>query len=110
MEGKKYRAVISPTVIDGLQRLIISLMEESESSAKKYTQWLQERELIKTIQVDFLIKEVYYHQIYKVRYQNQARLTLLGLEESKKMSSSCTMNEKHLLYQEGMHIKELLKH
>ena len=63
------------------QPLIKASTEEVEKSIKKYAQWLQDWEILKRIQnVDFAAKEIHYHNICRVRYQNKAKFTTQGHE------------------------------
>ena len=50
------------------QPLIKASTEEIERNIKKYAQWLQDWEILKRIQnVDFVAKEIHYHNICRVR-------------------------------------------
>ena len=74
------------------QPLIKVSTEEIERSIKKYVQWLQDWEILKQIQnVDFAAKEIHYHNICRVRYQNKATFTTQGHEE---MQLQCNKTEK----------------
>ena len=74
------------------QPLIKVSTEEIERSIKKYVQWLQDWEILKKIQnVDFAAKEIHYHNICRVRYQNKATFTTQGHEE---MQLQCNKTEK----------------
>ena len=66
---------------------------EIEKSFKKYAQWLQDWEILKRIQnVDFVAKEIHYHNICWVRYQNKSKFTT---QEHEEMQLHSNETEKH---------------